>query len=217
MKLVSNVMTDGQAIAEEFAFCQPDAAQRINLAPNRNPHLAWYEIPQATQSLVVICVDPDAPSVATDVNQEGKTIPADFPRADFYHWCVVDIPPALAWLDSGEMSDGVTARGKSGPQAAHPRFPDALRHGLNDYTNWFAADDNMRGQYFGYDGPCPPWNDARVHRYIFTVYALDIARLPLEGAFDARAVRAAMEGHILDQASLCVTYTLNPALRQQSV
>ena len=35
----------------------------------------------------------------------------------------------------------------------------------------------MFGDYYGYDGPCPPWNDELVHRYVFTLYALDVPRL----------------------------------------
>ena len=51
---------------------------------------------------------------------------------------------------------GVTPRGKSGPDSA-----GGTRSGLNGYTEWFAGDADMGGQYFGYDGPCPPWNDER--------------------------------------------------------
>ena len=70
----------------------------------------------------------------------------------------------------------------------------------------------MRGDYHGYDGPCPPWNDEIVHHYVFTVYALDIEHLPLTGKFGGPEVRAAMQGHILAEASLTGTYTLNPKL-----
>jgi phosphatidylethanolamine-binding protein (PEBP) family uncharacterized protein len=52
-----------------------------------------------------------------------------------------------------------------------------LRHGINDYTNWFTSEANMRGDYYGYDGPGPPWNDALVHHYAFTLYALDVPYL----------------------------------------
>ncbi|MBS1269164.1 MAG: hypothetical protein MAG794_00108 [Gammaproteobacteria bacterium] len=41
----------------------------------------------------------------------------------------------------------------------------------------------MEGQYFGYDEPAPPWNDSILHRYVFTLYALDIEQCPVEGAF----------------------------------
>jgi Raf kinase inhibitor-like YbhB/YbcL family protein len=68
----------------------------------------------------------------------------------------------------------------------------------------------MRGNYFGYDGPCPPWNDERPHRYVFTLYALDIPRLPVEGTFDKHAALAAMRDHVLAEASITGLYTLNP-------
>jgi Raf kinase inhibitor-like YbhB/YbcL family protein len=50
----------------------------------------------------------------------------------------------------------------------------------------------------GYRGPCPP---SGTHRYTITVYALD-TRLGLEGGADKAAVRAAMAGHVLAEASL---------------
>ncbi|WP_268989357.1 YbhB/YbcL family Raf kinase inhibitor-like protein, partial [Ralstonia solanacearum] len=90
------------------------------------------------------------------------------------------------------------------------------RHGINDYTGWFAGDKDMRGDYYGYDGPCPPWNDARRHRYTFTLYALDIDRVPVAGAFTGAQVRDAIKGHVLAEASVTGTYTLNPSLAEKS-
>ena len=88
-----------------------------------------------------------------------------------------------------------------------------ITHGINDYTAWFAGDEQMRGDYYGYDGPCPPWNDALVHRYIFTVYALAEARLLVEGRLDGRSVHAALaQVRVLGQASLTGLYTLNPGV-----
>ena len=68
----------------------------------------------------------------------------------------------------------------------------------------------MKGVYGGYDGPCPPWNDERLHHYTFTVYALDVTSLGLSGEIRGPQVVEAMQGHILDQASVTGTYTLNP-------
>ena len=64
--------------------------------------------------------------------------------------------------------------------------PLGARQGVNSYTSWFASDHDMSGDYFGYDGPCPPWNDALVHRYVFTLYALDVATLACKGPSRAR-------------------------------
>ena len=44
------------------------------------------------------------------------------------------------------------------------------------------------------------------------MYALDIPRLPVEGIFTGQQARDAMAGHILAQASLTGTYSLNPAV-----
>jgi Raf kinase inhibitor-like YbhB/YbcL family protein len=71
----------------------------------------------------------------------------------------------------------------------------------------------MAGKYFGYDGPCPPWNDTIPHRYVFTLYALDIARCPVEGEFRAGDVLAASAGHILAEASITGLYSMNPEVK----
>ena len=208
MKLTSSSFADGQKIPGEFAFCIPDAAHHVCLGKNLNPQLAWLDAPAGTRSFAVICCDPDVPSKGDDVNQEGRVVPASLPRVDFFHWVLIDLPVAVNALKEGEFSSDVTPRGKPGPQAAH-----GARQGINNYTDWFAGDHDMRGDYHGYDGPCPPWNDEIIHHYVFTLYALDIASLPLEGKFGGPEVRAAMQGHILAQASLTGTYTLNAALQ----
>lgn len=207
MKISSNSFADGQRIPGEFAFAVPNPVHHVSLGKNRNPHLAWSDAPEGTKSFALICRDPDSPSKGDDVNQEGRTVPANLARLDFFHWVLVDLPADLREIAAGEFSSEVTPRGKSGPTAPH-----GSRRGINDYTSWFNSDNDMRGEYFGYDGPCPPWNDEIVHRYVFTLYALDVARFPLEGHFDGLAALAAMRGHVLAQASLTGTYSLNPAL-----
>ena len=81
--------------------------------------------------------------------------------------------------------------------------------GLNDYTGWFAGDAAMGGQYFGYDGPYPPGHDLREHRYFFRLFALDVAGLGLPPGFTAGDAFRAMHGHVLAEAALYGTYTLN--------
>ena len=207
MKIVSKSMTDGQPIDGAFAFCVPAETGHVALSSNRNPHIAWSDLPEGTRSLVLICHDPDVPSRGDDVNQEDRQVPADLPRVDFFHWVLVDIDPDLGELPEGAFSDGVTARGKPGPDA-----PLGTQQGINDYTAWFAGDDDMRGDYHGYDGPCPPWNDSITHHYVFTLYATDLAQCPVSGRFPGQDVRTAIAGHILDQAELTVRYSLNPAV-----
>lgn len=211
MKLWSESFSDGQSIPSQFAFGAIDPVAHVCLSDNRNPHFAWADVPSATQSLVLICHDPDVPSRGDDVNQEGKTVPHDLPRVDFFHWVLIDLPADRKEIAAGEFSQGVSARGKSGPQV-EGYAQSGLRHGLNDYTGWFANDEQMKGDYFGYDGPCPPWNDSIPHRYVFTLYALDIPRVPVKGKFTGQQVRDAIKNHVLAQASMMGSYSLNPAL-----
>ena len=70
----------------------------------------------------------------------------------------------------------------------------------------------MKGIHGGYDGPCPPWNDERMHHYHFIVYALNVPTLGLTGAVDGKKAQAAMEGHILAQGEVVGTYTNNARL-----
>ena len=208
MKLATTAFADGGVIPAEFAFCAIDPAAHVKLSANRNPDFAWSELPAGTRSLVLLCHDPDVPSRGDDVNKEGRTVAASLPRVDFFHWVLVDLPADAAPIARGEFSDGVTARGKPGPNA-----PRGARQGINDYTGWFAGDKEMAGNYFGYDGPCPPWNDELPHRYVFTLMALDVARLPVAGVFKGPDVRTAAAAHVLGSASVSGRYALNPKVR----
>jgi Raf kinase inhibitor-like YbhB/YbcL family protein len=206
MHLSSNNFTDGQAIPGDLAFCVPDPDSHATFAPNRSPALTWAEVPDGTRTFVITCHDPDVPTKPDDVNQEGREVPADLPRTDFYHWVLVDLPARVKSVVDGEFSHGVTERGKQqvGPYGARP--------GVNNYTDWFSGDPDMEGTYYGYDGPCPPWNDSLIHHYVFTVYATDLERCPVDGPFSGPDVIAAIDGHVLAEASLTGTYTLNPRL-----
>lgn len=207
MKLWSNAWTNGDRIPARFAAGIPDGKGGATFGENLNPHLAWSEVPEGARSLVLICHDFDVPSRADDVNQPGREVPVDLPRVDFFHWVLIDLLPQPASIAEGDYSRGFVPRGKPGPQAKG----DA-RHGLNDYTRWFAGNPDMAGEYFGYDGPFPPYNDSLVHHYVFTLYAVSIARLPLTGTFTGPAVREALAGRVLAEATFSGTYTLNQRL-----
>lgn len=207
MKLISHSFANGGRIPGEFAFAVPDPVQRIRLSSNRNPHLAWDEVPAGTKSFALICHDHDVPSSPEDVNQEGREIPGSQARVDFFHWVLVDLSATTRAIEAGLYSQAVVPRGKNGPAAI-----DATRQGINDYTSWFAGDPAMAGDYYGYDGPCPPWNDSILHHYVFTLYALDVERVALEGRFTGPELRKAIEGSVLASAKITGTYTLNPRL-----
>ena len=156
---------------------------------------------------MILCTDPGVPTDLELVNKEDRKIPADTSRFTFYHWVLADIPLKLNNLAEGAESEGIQPGGKDAGKTDHGT------RGINNYTDWFARDEQMKGNYGGYDGPCPPWNDELVHEYIFTVYALDVDSLGLGANFTGANVEGAMKGHILAQGSYVGKYSLNPALR----
>ena len=207
MELSSDSWTNGDRIPERFAAGRLLDGGGVGFSDNLNPHLAWHDLPDGTASMVLICHDFDVPSVATDVNQTDREVPADLPRVDFFHWVLIDLPPRPTVITEGEFSRGFTARGKPGPQAPH-----GARQGLDDFTGWFAGHPEMAGQYFGYDGPFPPFNDSLVHHYVFTLYAVAVPRLSVSGVFTGHDVRRALAGHVLGEATFSGTYSLNRRL-----
>ena len=143
-------------IPEKFAYCRPDGSGKTKKGINISPEISWSGAPKGTKSFAVVVVDPDVPAKFYDANKDGKIIAGDFPRRNFYHWVAVGIPANIFSIPEGKgknFTDGVTI--------------------INDFAGGKSADEAK--EFYGYDGPCPPWNDERIHHYHFIVYALDIA------------------------------------------
>ncbi|HTV87510.1 MAG TPA: YbhB/YbcL family Raf kinase inhibitor-like protein [Stellaceae bacterium] len=73
----------------------------------------------------------------------------------FWHWTVFNIPPDVHSLAADAGAQGSSA------------MPQGAGEGRNDYG------------FSYYGGPCPPPGPA--HHYHITVYAVKVARLPLNG------------------------------------
>jgi Raf kinase inhibitor-like YbhB/YbcL family protein len=90
----------------------------------------------------------------------------------FTHWVLYDIPPAVVQID-GAVTEG-----------------ELRRLGI-------ASGRNSGGET-GFVAPCPPLGK---HRYVFRVYALDVAALQAASARRA-GVLEAMRGHVLAYGEL---------------
>ena len=200
MRIHSDSFEHGQRIPAEFAMGAPDG-----FGGNRNPQLRWDAVPDGVKSFALLCIDTDAPTDRSLAGREDIEIPVDHPRGEFVHWVMIDIAADVRDIAAGACSDGISKRGKSSPAG-----PTGSRQGLNDYSGWFAGDADMAGDYYGYDGPYPPPNDLRLHRYFFRVFALDADRLDVPERFTAADVFHAMHGHVLGEAATYGTYSLHP-------
>jgi Raf kinase inhibitor-like YbhB/YbcL family protein len=97
----------------------------------------------------------------------------------YWHWLAFDIPASVTTLDVGAGTDHAPAGGKSA---------------RNDYG------------FSSYGGPCPPKGDGP-HRYVFTVYALDVANLPhASDQTSGASVIFLMRGHALAAGTLSGTF-----------
>ena len=196
----------GGRFADAAAFCPPAGAPKKDVSPG----VSWSAGPAGTQSYVVLMTDPDVPKDFGSINKAGVAIPADAPRISVFHWVLADIPPTIMSLAAGVESQGPTPGGKPIGPTSH-----GLR-GANAYTMFLAKVEGMAGTYGGYDGPCPPVNDERVHHYTIRVVALDVKTLGLAGPFGGEAVEKAMVGHVLASGESVASYSLNPALVEKA-
>jgi Raf kinase inhibitor-like YbhB/YbcL family protein len=151
-------------------------------------------------------------ALTSPVFENGKEIPAD-------HTCEgKDVSPAIAWsgVPSKARSLALIMDDPDAPDPAAPRMvwvhwvlynippsakglaqavkSDALHPGTREGRNDWGRT--------GYGGPCPPIGR---HRYFFKLYALDTLLPDLDRPKKAQ-LEAAMDGHIVEQATLMGTY-----------
>jgi Raf kinase inhibitor-like YbhB/YbcL family protein len=101
--------------------------------------------------------------------------------AGFWHWAVIDIPADISFLAQGLGA----ADGK--------RLPAGSRQIATDFGTP------------GWGGPCPPVGD-KPHRYIFTVYALKLAKLDIPSTVTASLAGFNVNANALGKASFVGTF-----------
>ena len=203
LKLSLEKTGPGNALPPENASCIATADGRDTPGQNKSPAISWTAGPPATLSYALTMVDPDVPADLSLLGKEGTTIPRDAKRMEFTHWILVDIPTSVTRLVEGADGDGLPKGGLTLETTDHGR------RGQNGFAAF--AKDGPNG---GYHGPCPPWNDERVHRYRITVYALDTGRLPLPDSFTREDFLAAVKGHIVATRTAEFNYAINPKARR---
>ena len=95
----------------------------------------------------------------------------------FTHWVLCNIP-----AEKRDLPEAVPQQGE---------FEDGMIQGRNGMR---------RNKYVG---PCPPWGN---HRYIFTIYALDVI-VDANAKMNKKKLLRAMKGHILARAELLGYYS----------
>ena len=100
MRIRSDSFGHREPIPADFAMGAPDG-----FGGNRNPHLAWDEVPDGTRSFALLCIDPDAPTDGALVADAGTPIPVEHPRGDFVHWVVADLPVPARILQRKDGKD----------------------------------------------------------------------------------------------------------------
>ena len=193
LKLTSSAFEDGGEIPREYGYKNGNISPPLKITS-----------PAGTRSVALIMDDPDAMGVV------GKV---------WVHWVMYNIGRFSGldlWTEQIPRGDAVT-----NPltitqwKQAHGDQIKANREYLKEYNqkrfgDWGTTTSGLVGLNdfgeFDYGGPAPP--DKR-HTYIFRVYALGIDKLDLPGADQPGTkadVEKAMEGHIVDQATLTGTY-----------
>lgn len=101
----------------------------------------------------------------------------DAPSGSFVHWVLINVPSETRSL----------------PEAlpALAQLADGSMQGRNDFDR------------IGYGGPCPP--DHGVHRYVFSLLALDTA-LNFAPGEPITQLEEATQGHVLAHGTLVATY-----------
>jgi Raf kinase inhibitor-like YbhB/YbcL family protein len=99
----------------------------------------------------------------------------------WWHWVVYDLPSTTRTLPENAGSD------------KKPALPNGTIQGRTDFGN------------DAYDGPCPDKGDGP-HRYVITIYALKVAKLPVSREASGAMVSYTVREYLLAKATLTSTY-----------
>jgi len=134
---------------------------------NISPDLHWGNPPSGTKSFALTVYDPDAPT-----------------GSGWWHWTVFNIPADATSLKEGEKFVTYAKNNSSVKSVDEVPFGKNVGQGRTDFGKP------------GYGGPCPPEGD-QPHHYVFTLYAIKEAKLPLN-----KDASGAMVGYMTNANSI---------------
>ncbi|MHA7881280.1 MAG: YbhB/YbcL family Raf kinase inhibitor-like protein [Saccharospirillum sp.] len=118
-------LSDIELTSPAFAAHDLIPARHTGEGKDTSPELNWAHLPEETQSLAVICHDPDAPLVSP-----GGTY-------GFVHWVLYNLPADLTGLAEGS-TQGTAGKNDFGNTGYGGPMPPA-GHGDHHYYYWLLA------------------------------------------------------------------------------
>ena len=104
-----------------------------------------------------------------------------------------DAPTGHGWLHWVVVNIPATSTSIASDASAQKKLPKGALETMNDYG------------MAGFGGACPPKGD-KAHRYIFTIYALDIQKLNVTQKSDYKSVKDMINKHTLEKTSFVSYY-----------
>jgi len=114
--------------------------------------------------------------VVTLFDQDERSTPSGW-----WHWVVYDLPKDTTHLDLDAGTENSA------------KFPKGTLQGRTDLGN------------LAYHGPCPAKGDPP-HRYVFTIYALNVPKLPVDAGASGAMVTSIAQEHLLGKAVFVAHY-----------
>lgn len=170
--MLTGLLTYGGAMADSFRLTSPQLHEGARIADEQLFNL--YGCQGANLSPALEWSNPPQGTRSFAVTVYDLDVPTG---GDWWHWVIFNIPANVLKLDKGA---GEPRKGLAPPGAIQTK---------NDF-----------GQV-GYGGPCPPPGD-KPHRYEFTVYALKIDKLPVDGKSPAATVSYYLQQNMVGKATL---------------
>lgn len=127
-----------------------------------------------------------------------------------------NISPELSWKDApkGTKSFAITVYDPDAPTGSGwwhwvvfniPKDKNTLEKGFGNKETTNIVQSVTDYGITGFGGACPPLGD-KAHRYVFTVYALDVESLDLDKKTNAAVVGFYVNSHTLAKSSIIAYY-----------